>query len=326
MIVFRSILRGFLPLPFSALVLLACAPAFAQYSQVHPGPGHNAVAPPSNAAAGFLQNVGIDQKLGAQVSPDLVFRDETGKEVKLGDYYGKRPIILALVYFDCPMLCTVVLNELTRTLRGLSLNVGESFEVLTVSFDPRETPQLAAEKKASYLKQYGRPGAADGWHFLTGDQESIRQLTSTVGFRYTWDEKQKQFIHSSGLIILTPQGRVSRYFYGIDYAPTDVKFALQEASGNQIGSVAERVLVYCYRFDPRTGKYGLVIGRALQIGGAVTVLGLGGFILLMLRRDRRRVYAQPRNVAATDGMAPPQPPASGSGTGGGGEREDTAGG
>jgi protein SCO1/2 len=190
------------------------------------------------------------------------------------------------VYFQCPGLCTVVLNELQRTLNGLSLTAGDQFDVLTVSFDPRETPTLAAAKKQQYLKGYARKGAETGWHFLTGDAEPIRRLTDAVGFRYAWDEPNKQFVHSSGIIVLTPEGRISRYFFGVDYAPTDVKLAIQEASGNRIGSPAERVVLYCFRYDPTTGKYGFLIGRALKIGGVLTLISLAAVMWIASKRGR----------------------------------------
>jgi protein SCO1/2 len=246
---------------------------------------------PANDRPAFLNGVGIDQKLDAQVPPDLVFTDETGKVVRLGDYFGKKPIVLSLVYFECPGLCTVSLNELERTLKGISLNMPGSFEVLTVSFDPSETPSLAAAKKASHLKRLNRAGAQEGWHFLTGDPEPIRQLTEAVGFRYQWDDQQKQFVHSSGIIVLTPQGRVSQYFVGIDYAPQDVRLSLQKASGNQIGTIADKAVLYCFKYNPTTGKYGLAIDRALKLGGVLTVLSLATFIFFASRRDRTQAVA-----------------------------------
>jgi protein SCO1/2 len=206
--------------------------------------------------------------------------------VRLGEYFGRKPIVLSLVYFECPGLCTVVLNELQRTLNGLSLTAGDQFDVLTVSFDPRETPTLANAKRQEYLKRYGRKAAEGGWHFLTGDAEPIRRLTDAVGFRYVWDEKNQQFVHSSGIMVLTPEGRVSRYFFGVDYAPTDVKLAIREASGNRIGSPAERVVLYCFRYDPSTGKYGLLIGRALKIGGVLTLISLAAVMWIASKRGR----------------------------------------
>jgi protein SCO1/2 len=245
-------------------------------------------APPSEMADApqMLKNIRIDQKLNAQVPADLVFNDETGKQIRLGDYFGKRPMILTLVYFKCPMLCSVVLTDLLHSLNGLiGLSVGEQFDVVTVSFDPSEKPDLAAAKKRGYLKEYGRRGAADGWHFLTGDQANIARLADAVGFRYQWSEEYKQYMHASGLMILTPDGKISQYFYGIDFAPNDLHTALTRAADGGIGVPADEILFYCLHYDPRTGKYGLIIDRALKLSGFVTVLAIGTFLLVMFRRD-----------------------------------------
>ncbi|MEW6299071.1 MAG: SCO family protein [Thermodesulfobacteriota bacterium] len=238
-----------------------------------------------------LRGVGIDQRLDGQVPLDLVFRDETGKAVRLGEYIGAapgRPTILALVYYECPMLCSLVLNGLLGSLKALSFTVGDEFNIVTVSFDPRETPALAAAKKKEYVRRYGRPGAAAGWHFLTGEEEAIRQLARAVGFRYAYDAKTDQYIHASGIMVVTPRGRLARYFYGIEYAPRDVRLGLVEASANRIGSPIDQVLLFCYHYDPVTGKYGLLIMNVLRLAGLATVLALGTFIAVMLRRDRRR--------------------------------------
>ena len=242
-----------------------------------------------NIKPAALDNVGIDQKLNAQIPADLVFNDETGKPVHLGDYYGKRPFVLALVYFKCPMLCTVVLNDLVRSLNAMNaMSVGKQFDVLTVSFDPTETADLAAAKKKQYIKAYGRDGAAEGWHFLTGSEASIKKLTDTVGFRYSWDPQYKQYIHASGLTILTPNGRVSRYFYGIDYDPMDLRLALDDAAGDKIGSVTEQVLLYCFHYDATTGKYGAAVDRLIKISAGATVLAIGTFLAVMFHRDPNR--------------------------------------
>jgi protein SCO1/2 len=235
----------------------------------------------------ILDDVGIDQKLDSQVSPDLVFRDETGRQVRLGDYFNKRPIILTLVYYKCPMLCTLVLNDLTRTLNGIrTASIGKDFDVITVSFDPRETSDLAAAKKAQYLREYRRSGAENGWHFLTGDESSIRQLTSTVGFRYAWDPKFQQYVHASGITLLTPQGRVSRYFFGIEYSAKDLRLSLVEASGGKIGSRIDQVLLYCFHYDPAIGKYTLAITNVLRACGILTVLAIGSFVVISVRKER----------------------------------------
>jgi len=245
-------------------------------------------APGPTGTPAILHDVGIDHHEGASIPPGLVFRDENGREVHLADYFGKRPIILALVYYRCPMLCTMVLNDLTRSLNSLSENSGDKFDVLAISFDPRETPDLAAAKREQYLRAYRRPNAEQGWHFLTGPQQSISELTKTAGFRYTWDEKLQQWAHASGLLILTPEGRISRYFYGIDYAPTDVRLAIAEAGEKKISqSAPTRILLYCFQYDPATGRYSLAIMRILRVAGLITLLLVGGSIWLTVRHDRR---------------------------------------
>ncbi len=244
------------------------------------------------AQPAVLNDVGIDQKLGEQVPGDLIFRDDAGQRVLLGDYFGKRPLILALVYYKCPMLCTMVLNDLTKSLNGMNLTAGRQFDILTVSFDPHETPALAAEKKRQYLRAYRRDGAETGWHFLTGPQDSIDRLTRSVGFRYAWDPQYQVFAHASGIMILTPQGKVSRYFFGIDYVPSDLRLSLVEASNRTISTPADTILLYCFHYDPRTGRYGLIISRALQIGGAITLLIVGGGIFLMLKSPGRHVATE----------------------------------
>jgi protein SCO1/2 len=250
------------------------------------------LAPPPN----ILKHVGLEQKLGAVIPADLAFRDETGRAVKIGDYYGDKPIILSLVYFKCPSLCTMVLNDLVRSMRTLEFSAGKDFQVLTVSFDPSETPALAAQKKATYVREYRRANAAQGWHFLTGDAKSIASLTQTVGFHYAWDPASQTYAHASGIIVLTPSGTVSRYFYGIDYAPSDLKLALIAASGQKIGSPVERILLYCFHYDPRSGRYGVQVWRAVQVGCSLTFLLLAGFVTLSLFQERRR---RPRAIGAS---------------------------
>jgi protein SCO1/2 len=234
-----------------------------------------------------VREVGIDQRLNEPVPLDLAFRDETGKTVQLGDYFGEKPVLLTLVYYECPVLCTMVLNGVVRTLRPLSFSAGEEFELVTVSISPTETPAQAAKKKGLHVSHYDRAGAEDAWHFLTGDETSIRKLTEAVGFRYTYDEETGLYAHASGMILLTPEGKLSRYFYGIEYSARDLRLALIEASENRIGSPVDRVLLYCYQYDPTTGRYGLVIMRVIRVAGLATILLLGGFILLSIRRERR---------------------------------------
>lgn len=234
-----------------------------------------------------LRDVGIDQRLNEQVPLDLTFRDETGKTVQLRQYFNDKPVVLILAYYECPMLCTMVLNGALRAFRALSFDVGDEFQVITVSFDPKETPELAAKKKKSYMEAYGRAGAADGWHFLTGDEPAIKALTQAVGFRYKYDPETEQFAHASGIMVLTPQGRLARYFYGIDYGPSDVRLGLVEASEGKIGSPVDAVLLYCFHYDPKTGKYGAVIMNIVRVAGVSTLVILGTFMIVMFRRDRR---------------------------------------
>lgn len=236
-----------------------------------------------------LRDVGIDQRLTAQVPGELFFRDETGREVRLAEYFDQKPIILVLVYYECPMLCTLVLNGLVRALRAMPLTAGRDFTVLTVSINPAETPALAAEKKAAYIEHYGRAEARQGWHFLTGEPSAIHRLAETVGFRYVYDPRTKQYAHAAGIMVLTPSGRVSRYFYGLEYSARDLRLGLVDASEGKIGSPVEKVLLLCYRYDPSTGKYSLAILRLIRLAGAGTLLGLGLFLVILFRRDRRRV-------------------------------------
>jgi len=247
--------------------------------------GGGIMAPPANQRPPGLANVGIEQHLNQQIPQDLTFRDESGKTVRLGDYFGKRPMILNLVYYNCPMLCGEVLSGLTSTLRVLKFDLGREFEVITVSFDPRETPQIAAEKKKQYLERYGRKGAEQGWHFLTGQQDAIAALTKSAGFQYEYDAKTNQFAHTTAIMVLTPKGKIAQYYYGVEYAPKDLRLGLIEASQNKIGNLVDQVLLYCYHYDPATGKYGAVIMRVVRLAGLATILLLGAFIAIMFRLD-----------------------------------------
>lgn len=235
-----------------------------------------------------IAQIGIDQRLDEQLPLDLVFADEQGRQVKLQEYFGAKPVVLALVYYECPMLCTQVLNGLLKTLRMISFDAGAQFEVLAVSFDPDETPQLAAAKKAEYLKAYNRPGAEAGWHFLTGAQDQIDRLTQAVGFRYQYDERSGQYIHAAGIVVLTPSGRLARYFYGVEFSPKDVRLGLIEAADERIGNPVDQFLLLCFHYDPASGKYTLAIMNTLRAAGALTVAALGIFIAMTLRRERRR--------------------------------------
>lgn len=243
----------------------------------------------SNGLPDALQKIGIEQKLGDQLPLDTELKDENGKAVKLGDFFtGSKPVIVAFVYYECPMLCNEVLNGLTGSLKGLSFEAGKEFDVVAVSFDARENekPDLAKNKKAAYMERYGRPGTEKGWHFLTGSQESIDKVTKAAGFSYQWDEKSNQFAHAGGIMIATPEGKLARYFYGIDYAPKDLKFSLMESADSKVGSVAEKLFLYCYHYDPSTGKYGLAILRVMRLGGIATLLILGISLVIFWRRER----------------------------------------
>ena len=238
-----------------------------------------------------LKTIGIEQKLGTQMPLDTEFKDEDGRTVKLGNYFNTgRPVIIAFVYYECPMLCSQVLNGLTGSLKGISFDAGKDFDVVAISFDARENDKtdLAKNKKASYVERYGRAGAEKGWHFLTGTQESIDTVTSAAGFKFKWDEKSNQFAHAAGVMIATPDGRLSRYFYGIDYSPKDIKFGLMESSANKVGNPAEQLLLYCYHYDPATGKYGLAILRVMRLGGVLTLVGMGLVGLAFWRRNKRK--------------------------------------
>jgi protein SCO1/2 len=241
----------------------------------------------------WLQQVGLDQRLHEFISLDLTFVDETGKSVHLRDYFASKPVILTLAYYDCPNLCTLVLNGLLKALRALSLTIGTHFNVLTVSINPADTTALAAARQAQYTRGYGRANAANadathGWHFLTGAPEAIQRLTQAVGFRYTYDATHGQFAHATGIMVLTPQGQLSHYFYGVEYAPRDVQFGLMEAAAYKIGSPIDRLLLLCYHYDPQSGTYSLAILRALRIAGAATVVALGTCMGVMLQRERRK--------------------------------------
>ena len=234
-----------------------------------------------------LRDVSIDQKLNGQLPLDLVFRNETGEPVKLGSYFGKKPVVLSLVYYECPMLCTQVLNGMVSAFKVLSFNAGSEFDVVTVSFDPREGPALASAKKKTYLgylPETKRTTAADGWHFLTGDEESIRRLTDAVGFRYHFDEATNQFAHASAIMVATPEGKLARYFYGIEYSPKDLRLGLVEASQNKIGSPMDQLLLYCYHYDPATGKYGAIVMNMIRVAGVTTLVVMVAMFFVMRRR------------------------------------------
>ena len=249
-------------------------------------------APPAESKPRVLKDVGIDQRLGEQAPLDLIFRDENGDPVRIGDYFKDKPVILSLVYYECPMLCHEVLTGLTLSFEQLSFSVGREFEVVTVSFDARETPEMARRQKDSYINWYNRLGASEGWHFLTGDQQAIDRLTEAVGFKYAYDEETKQFAHASGIMVLTPGGKLARYFYGVEYQSKDLRLGLVEASENRIGSAVDQILLYCYHYDPTTGKYGPVVMNILRLAGIFTLLALVAMFIVMRRRNTARLREQ----------------------------------
>jgi protein SCO1/2 len=271
----RAICRLVVSLGLAAAL---CGTASAQYFTP---PETKTVAPPG------LAGVGIDQRLNEQVPLNLTFRDEQGKTVRLGDYFHEgRPVILNLVYYQCPMLCTEVLNGLTAAMKVIGFVPGKEFEVVTLSIDPRETPQLAANKKEMYLKRLGNPEAAKGWHFLTGDQPQIAALADAAGWHYRYDPKLDQFAHAAGILLITPEGRIAQYYYGVEYSARDLRLGIVQASQNRIGSLADQVLLYCYHYDPRTGRYGATITNIIRLAGLTTVIVLGGVLVLLFRHEK----------------------------------------
>lgn len=235
-----------------------------------------------------LKGVTIEQKLNSQLPLDAKFRDENGNLVPLGTYFGKRPVVLALVYYECPMLCTQILNGMVGAAKILRFTPGKDYDVVAISFDAREKPSQAAAKKATYMRDYGHPETANGWHFLTGDSDSIKRVTDAVGFKYKWDVYTASFAHASAIYVLTPEGKLSKYFYGIEYSPKDLRFALVQASHNNIGSAVDQILLFCYHFDPTTAKYTATALGILRVAGAATLLMLGGFVFIMLRKEKQK--------------------------------------
>jgi protein SCO1/2 len=255
------------------------------------GPGGVGQRPADAAGTmpGILGRVAIEQRLNTQVPLDIPFVDETGKQVRLGDFFGTRPVILALVYYECPMLCTQVLNGLVTALGVMNFEPGREFDVIAVSFNPKEGPGLASQKKAAYVERYGRPHTAPGWHFLTGPESSIKRLTDAVGFKYEFDPEIQQFAHGAGIELLTPKGTISKYFYGIEFSARDIRLGLIEASEERIGSLVDDVLLFCYHYDPATGKYGAAVLRLVRVAGAATVVVFASLIVVALRRERAEV-------------------------------------
>ena len=251
---------------------------------------YDPAASSGNGLPDALQEIGIEQKLGEQLPLDTHVTDENGQKVTLGSMFtGGRPVVIAFVYYECPMLCNEVLNGLTGSLKGMSLNAGRDFDVIALSFDARENekPGLAKNKKAAYMERYGRPGTENGWHFLTASQESIDAITKAAGFSYRWDEKSEQFAHAGGVMVVTPEGKMSRYFYGIDYAPRDLKLGLMESASSKVGTAADQLLLYCYHYDPSTGRYGLAVINLIRAGAVLTLLGMGAMGIVFWRRGRK---------------------------------------
>jgi protein SCO1/2 len=270
------------------LLLMAAGQMFAQGSR-SPMMGGGIMGPPANQRPPGLEFVGIEQHLNAEVPGNLEFTDELGHRVKLDDYFGHgRPVILNLGYYQCPMLCSEILHGLVGSMKPLTFNLGQDFDVVTVSFDPRETPEMAAAKKQEILKRYGRANSEQGWHFLTGKADSINALTKSVGYQYQFDPKTEQYAHAAAIVMLTPDRHISGYFYGVEFSPKDLRLGLVQASKNRIGNIGDQVLLYCYHYDPRTGKYGAVISNILELAGLATVLILGTFMFVMFRADHRK--------------------------------------
>ena len=257
------------------------------------GPGLAARTPQPGAldAQKIQEQVGFDQRLGESLPLDLAFRDETGRAVLLGDYFGAKPVLLTFVYYRCPVLCPQIIIGTAAAMKGVAYEPGQEFEVVFVSFDPEDTPETAAERKSSAVARYGKPGSAAGWHFLTGDADSIARLTAAAGFRYAWDPTIRQFAHASGIVIATPDGRLARYLYGVEYAPKDLKLALFEASEGRIGGLAAKLMLLCFNYDAALGKYTIASLFAVKVAGAVTLAVLIFSMVWMLRSERRLGHA-----------------------------------
>jgi protein SCO1 len=238
-----------------------------------------------------LSDVGIDQKLNQQLPLDAEFTNDKGEQVKLRDYFREKPVVFAFAYYTCPMLCGQVLQGVTGSLRALSFDAGKEFDVVVVSFDPRDSLKHAVKAKNTYIHRYGRPGSENGWHFLFGDSNAIRQVTQAAGFKYRWDELSKQYAHGSAMMVVTPDGKLSKYFFGIEFAPKDVKFALMEAAENKIGTVIDQVMLYCFHYDPKQGKYGPYVVNILRLGASATIIAFGAFYISMRKRSKRKKLA-----------------------------------
>lgn len=287
---------GLACLGFAICALSASAPLRAQtyYAQPPSGPDASPIQS-AGVRPALLRDVGLDQKLNDSIPLNLTFRNEQGQTVALSSFFGQKPVILTLVYYQCPMLCTQVLNGLTRSLKEISLNLGPDYEVVTVSIDPKDQPVLADAKHIMYAGMYGRPGAVQGWHFLTGEEPNIQALAKSVGFRYAYDRVSGQYAHPSAIMVLTPEGKISRYFYGITYPSRDLRLGLIDASAGKIGTPVDAILLYCYHYDPMTGKYGLIISHVIKIAGVVTVAAIALLIVILLRQEKYKLPAPREN-------------------------------
>jgi protein SCO1/2 len=288
-----TLTRRISTLTLSAALLATAIPAYAGKTWTSP----TGSAPPSAQMPGELQQVRFDQRLGEQVRLDTAFRDETGRQVRLGDYFGRRPVVLVLAYYECPMLCDLVLNGLAGSLKALAFSPGQEYEIVVASIDPGETPALAAEQKRQALARFNRTGTEDGWHFLTGDHAAIDALTDDIGFRYVYDRERDEYAHAAGVTVLTPEGRISRYLFGIDFPPRDVRMALIESADNRIGSLLDQAMLYCFHYNPTIGRYTAATMLILRIAGAVTLVGVILMIVLLRRREAQTPQPGPLGAA-----------------------------
>ena len=277
--------RWALSIGFCALSI----PAHAQQEPGFPQPSYDMMEPGTVATARLpqLENVSFKQKLDTQLPLDTHFKDENGRDVTLGQYFdGTRPVVLAFVYYSCPMLCTQIMNGVSRTIKVLPFTPGKDFDVVFISFDPRDKPETASAKKIALMNYWSMQNQSGAWHFLTGEEPQIKRVTSAAGFFYMWDERSQQYAHLSGLLVLTPDGRLSRYFYGVEYSPKEVRLALVESGEGRVGSVIDELLLYCYHYDPSQGRYGVIVMNLVRLGGVLTLLALGGFIYFMRRQEK----------------------------------------
>ncbi len=291
-----SILRAaFSGVLLSAFCFLPSAFCFAQPGVPLPkSPLYGARSESGSVSTGLpavLKDIGIEQRLNEQVPLDAVFKDEQGREVRLGEYFKGKPVVLALVYYSCPMLCNQILNGMLSSFRQVTFNAGEDYQIVAISFDSKETPQLATNKKQTYVKAYNRASGEAGWHFLTGDDANVKRVADAVGFRFKWDETTSQFAHASGIFVTTPEGKLARYFYGIEYRPRDMRLALVEASQNHIGTPADKLMLYCYHYDPATGKYGAVVMNIMKVAGVITIGLIVGMLLILRKRGLQNQLA-----------------------------------